>query len=99
MTRWRSAWLTGAERVLWVAGIAIGAWTLFVVAQGQYYAWMPVPEGPPSVERRLPGESASDTPASSRRRRGEDPRAARHLPWGAWNGRLGSPVISWITGE
>ncbi len=85
MTRWRSAWLTGAERVLWVAGIAIGAWTLFVVAQGQYYAWMPVPEGPPSVERRLPGESASDTPASSRRRRGEA---------GAWVARLEAPAVS-----
>jgi hypothetical protein len=37
------------------------------------------------MERRLPGESASDTPASSRRRRGEA---------GAWVARLEAPAVS-----
>jgi hypothetical protein len=56
-TRARLIYLKRLERALWIAGAAVGAWTLFVLAQNSYYARMPVPEGP-SIARRLPGEDA-----------------------------------------
>ena len=87
MTRSRSATLIRVERLLWIAAAAIGAWTLFVVAQNFYYARLPVPDGLPiEAGRRLPGESPGDavgTSGSTRRRAAP----------GAWVARLEAAAV------
>src|SRR5262245_49737067 len=69
------------EHVLWIAGVAIGAWTLFVLAQNSYYARMPVPDGP-SI-RRLPGEDASQAAPPD-----------RSIERGSWLARLEAPAVN-----
>lgn len=87
MTRSRSATLTWVERVLWIAAAAIGAWTLFVVAQNFYYARLPVPDGHAvAAGRRLPGESPADAVGTS----GSVP---RRVEPGAWVARLEAPAV------
>jgi sortase A len=70
------------ERALWIAGAAIGVWTLFVVVQNAYYARIPVPEGP-SIVRRLPGEDAFEAVPPDRR-----------VEQGSWLARLEAPAVN-----
>ena len=54
MTRVPVAALTWVERVLWILAVAIGSWTVFVVAQHSYYARLPVPDARPAEAGRRP---------------------------------------------
>jgi sortase A len=76
------------ERVLWVAGVPIGIWTLFVVAQSWYYARVPIPtEAASSSARRLPGENESEIVGTSGR-------ASRRVEPGTWLARLEAPAVN-----
>jgi sortase A len=83
-TRWRATFsgspLKTLELALWIAGAAIGVWTLIVLAQHSYYAHLAVPEAP-SIARRLPGE---DT---------ETDTATQGVKRGAWLARLEAPAV------
>ena len=82
--RFRLAHLEWLERALWTAGVMIGAWTLFVLAQNWYYARLPVPAdaGRSSTVRRLPGEDPAETVFPGRR-----------VERGAWLARLEAPTV------
>jgi sortase A len=86
--RSRSAHLKWLERALWTAGVAIGAWTLLVIAQNWYYARLPVPgdAARSSNARRLPGEDPSDAVGTSGSWSGRVER-------GAWLARLEAPAV------
>ena len=87
MTRVRAAALTWVEHVLWIAAVAIGSWTVFVVAQHSYYARLPVPDARAAeAGRRLPGESPDDAVGTSGT-------AVRRLEPGAWVARLEAPAV------
>jgi LPXTG-site transpeptidase (sortase) family protein len=87
MTRVRTAALTWVERVLWIVAVAIGSWTVFVIAQRSYYARLPVPDARPAeAGRRLPGESPDDALGTSGT-------IVRNLERGAWVARLEAPAV------
>jgi sortase A len=84
----RSNVLKWIERALWTGGIAIGAWTLVVLAQNWYWARVPIPSEPASIPsaRRLPGEDPSETSGTSGR-------SSRRVEAGAWLARLEAPAV------
>ena len=87
-SRSRSHLLEWIERALWTAGVVIGGWTLFVLAQNSYYAHMPIPGDPgaASSTHRLPGEDPSDAAGTSGR-------SSRRVETGAWLARLEAPAV------
>ena len=89
-TRARLIYMKRLERALWITGAAVGAWTLFILAQNSYYARMPVPDGP-SIARRLPGEDASEAAGPSGNQSGN---SARRVERGSWLARLEAPAVN-----
>ena len=84
MTSSQSTWWQGLERMLWTAGVAVGAWTMLVLVQNWYYARLPIPPATAAGATRLPGEDTNGLSGLS----------THGVERGAWLARLEVPDVS-----